>query len=190
MSSDRLRPFFAALPPAEAARMAELIRYLTLWMVFRDPPEHTRLRRLAAKVMNARSINALRPNVEAITAHLLSAIADRGSFDFIAEFAGPLPALVIMDALGVPHGELGRLKRLSDDMALFIGSARETAGKYGRAEAATHEMAGPFPALVPGRLGATSRGSLLVFPPRGRVGGRCTVGEAVASCILVLVARP
>ena len=44
MSSDRLRPYFATLPPAEAQRIAELMRYLTLWMVFRDPPEHTRLR--------------------------------------------------------------------------------------------------------------------------------------------------
>ncbi|MGH8518867.1 MAG: cytochrome P450, partial [Panacagrimonas sp.] len=33
MSSDRLRPFFAALPAAEGARMAELIRILTRWMV-------------------------------------------------------------------------------------------------------------------------------------------------------------
>src|SRR5260221_9697260 len=179
MSSDRLRPFFAALPPAEAARMAELIRYLTLWMVFRDPPEHTRLRRLAAKVMNARSINALRPNVEAITAHLLSAIADRGSFDFIAEFAGPLPALVIMDALGVPHGELGRLKRLSDDMALFIGSARETAGKYGRAEAATHEMAGLFPGLIAARRARPPPGKPSGRPPLGDQGGPLTPDTAV-----------
>ena len=59
MSSDRLRPFFATLPPPEAAQVAELMRYLTLWMVFRDPPEHTRLRRLAAKVFNVRSIHAL-----------------------------------------------------------------------------------------------------------------------------------
>src|SRR5882762_5601631 len=50
MSSDRLRPFFASLPSVEAARIQDLIRYLTLWMVFRDPPDHTRLRRLAAKV--------------------------------------------------------------------------------------------------------------------------------------------
>src|SRR5260221_6192385 len=188
MSSDRLRPFFAALPPAEAARMAELIRYLTLWMVFRDPPEHTRLRRLAAKVMNARSINALRPNVEAITAHLLSAIADRGSFDFIAEFAGPLPALVIMDALGVPHGELGRLKRLSDDMALFIGSARETAGKYGRAEAATHEMAGLFRELIAARRARPARDMLSELTHLDDEGDRFTDDELVATCILLLFA--
>ena len=61
MSSDRLRPFFARLPQAEAQRLADLARYLTLWMVFRDPPEHTRLRRLASKVFNVRSIQALRP---------------------------------------------------------------------------------------------------------------------------------
>src|SRR5947208_4923119 len=90
MSSDRLRPFFASLPSPEAARMAELIRILTLWMVFRDPPEHTRLRRLASRVFHVRSIHALRPNVEALTQWLLERIAERASFHFIAEFAGPL----------------------------------------------------------------------------------------------------
>ena len=94
MSSDRLRPFFATLPAADASRIAELIRYLTLWMVFRDPPEHTRLRRLAGKVFNARSIQAMRPRVEALTAWLLDELAGREAIDFIADFAGPLPGLV------------------------------------------------------------------------------------------------
>src|SRR5689334_5023886 len=154
MSSDRLRPFFAALPGAEAARMHELIRVLTLWMVFRDPPEHTRLRRLASRVFHVRSIHALRPNVEALTRWLLERIGERREFDFIAEFAGPLPALVIMDMLGVPRDELPRLKRLSDEMALFIGSARATPSKYERAEAATHEMAELFRALIAKRRSA------------------------------------
>ena len=105
MSSDRLRPYFATLPTAEAARVAHLMRYLTLWMVFRDPPEHTRLRRLAAKVFNARSIQALRGEIETITGWLLDALEGRDEFDFIAEFAGPLPALVIMHMLGVPKGD-------------------------------------------------------------------------------------
>jgi cytochrome P450 len=188
MSSDRLRPFFAALPPAEAARMADLVRYLTLWMVFRDPPEHTRLRRLAAKVMNVRSIHALRPNVEEITAWLIEAIGDREEFDFIADFAGPLPALVIMDALGAPRGELGRLKRLSDEMALFIGSARETKGKYGRAEAATHEMAGLFRELIAQRRSAPRRDMLSELVHLEDGGDRFSEDELVATCILLLFA--
>jgi len=103
MSSDRLRPFFATLPQPEAAKVAELSRYLTLWMVFRDPPEHTRLRRLAAKVFHVRSMHALRPNVERLTHWLLDLLSEKQEFDFIADFAGPLPALVIMDMLGAPR---------------------------------------------------------------------------------------
>src|SRR5688500_16951192 len=118
MSSDRLRPFFATLPSAEAARMAELIRLLTLWMVFRDPPEHTRLRRLAARVFNVKSMSALRPRIEVLTRRLLDDIGEKTEFDLIADFAGPLPAMVIMDMLGVPESGLARLKHLSDEMAL------------------------------------------------------------------------
>ena len=188
MSSDRLRPFFATLPSAQAARMQELVRILTLWMVFRDPPEHTRLRRLASRVFNARTIAALRPNVEAISAWLLERIAERTEFDFIAEFAGPLPALVIMDMLGVPRGELARLKHLSDEMALFIGSARETPGKYERAEAATREMAELFRALIVERRRAPRADLLSELVRVEESGDRLTEDELVATCVLLLFA--
>ena len=188
MSSDRLRPFFAALPSAEAGRMAELMRVLTLWMVFRDPPEHTRLRRLASRVFNARTIAALRPNVEAITAWLLERIGERTEFDFIAEFAGPLPALVIMDMLGVPRTELGRLKHLSDEMALFIGSARETPDKYGRAEAATREMSQLFRTLIAERRRAPRADLLSDLVRLEENGDRLSEDELVATCVLLLFA--
>jgi cytochrome P450 len=188
MSSDRLRPFFATLPPAEAGRMVDLIRIFTLWMVFRDPPEHTRLRRLASRVFHVRSINALRPNVEALTAWLLERIGERESFDFIADFAGPLPQLVIMDMLGVPRSELTRLKYLSDEMALFIGSARETAGKYDRAQAATHEMAELFRSLIAARRAEPRPDLLSELVHLDDGGDRLTDDELVATCVLLLFA--
>lgn len=188
MSSDRLRPYFATLASAEAARVAELVRILTLWMVFRDPPEHTRLRRLAAKVFNVRSIHALRPNVEALAAWLIGRLDGRREFDFIAEFAGPLPALVIMDMLGVPRAELERLKRLSDEMALFIGSARDAPEKYPRAEAATREMAALFRELIAARR-AVPRSDLLSELAQVEDGGeRLSDDELVATCVLLLFA--
>ncbi|HKO93099.1 MAG TPA: cytochrome P450, partial [Polyangiaceae bacterium] len=188
MSSDRLRPFFATLPPAEASKVAELARYLTLWMVFRDPPEHTRLRRLAAKVFHVRSINALRPNIERLTKWLLEQIAERKEFDFIGDFAMPLPALVIMDMLGAPREELARLKRLSDEMALFIGSARDAAEKYERAGAATREMTDIFRELIGARRAAPQRDLLSELVALDDGGDRLSDDELVATCILLLFA--
>jgi cytochrome P450 len=188
MSSDRLRPFFATLPPPEATKIAELARYLTLWMVFRDPPEHTRLRRLAARVFNVRSINALRPNIESLTAWLLDSVAQRKEFDFIGDFAMPLPALVIMDMLGAPREELARLKRLSDEMALFIGSARDAPEKYERAGAATREMADLFRELITARRAAPQRDLLSELVALDDGGDRLSDDELVATCILLLFA--
>jgi cytochrome P450 len=188
MSSDRLRPFFAALPSAQAGRIADLMRYLTLWMVFRDPPEHTRLRRLSARVFNVRSINALRPEIETITGHLLDALPGRGEFDFIGEFAGPLPALVIMLMLGVPRAELARLKRLSDEMALFIGSARDSPDKYARAEAATTEMAALFRELIDLRKRKPERDLLTELVQLQEDSDRLSEDELVATCLLLLFA--
>jgi cytochrome P450 len=188
MSSDRLRPFFATLPSPEAARVVELARYLTLWMVFRDPPEHTRLRRLAAKVFHVRSIHALRPNVEGLTSWLLDSLAGKKQFDFIADFAGPLPALVIMDMLGAPREELGRLKRLSDEMALFIGSARDAPEKYERAASATREMAGIFRELLNTRRAAPQRDLLTELVALDDAGDRLSDDELVATCMLLLFA--
>ena len=188
MSSDRLRPFFATLPSDEASRVAELIRYLTLWMVFRDPPDHTRLRRLASKVFHVRSMQALKPNIESLTAWLLERIGDRERFDFIAEFAGPLPALVIMEMLGVPRQELPRLKRLSDEMALFIGSARDIPEKYARAEAATREMAALFRELIAARRARPQADLLTELVQVEEDGDRLSEDELVATCVLLLFA--
>jgi cytochrome P450 len=192
MSSDRLRPFFATLPPQEAGRIAELIRVLTLWMVFRDPPEHTRLRRLSSKVFHVRAVQALRPNIESLSAWLLEQAdeksAPRGEIDFIADFAGPLPALVIMDMLGVPRGELARVKHLSDEMALFIGSTRDSPEKYARAEAATHEMAELFRALIAERRRAPKEDLLTALIQAEEDGDRLSDDELVATCVILLFA--
>jgi cytochrome P450 len=188
MSSDRLRPFFAALPPPEAQRVANIVRYLSLWMVFRDPPEHTRLRRLTSKAFHVKSMHAMRPRIEALIGTLLDGIGGRSEFDFIGEFAGPLPALVIMDMLGIPAAELARVKRLSDDMALFIGSSRMSADKYDIAEAATREMAAYFRDLIAARRVRPRPDLLSALVRLEDEGDRLSEDELVASCILLLFA--
>jgi hypothetical protein len=115
-------------------------------------------------------------------------LGDRREFDFIADFAGPLPALVIMRMLGVPESELARLKRLSDELALFIGSARDAADKYARAEAATTEMAALFRELVRLRRARPAPDLLSELVQVDDQGDRLTDDELVATCVLLLFA--
>jgi cytochrome P450 len=192
MSSDRLRPFFATLPGPEAARIGDIIRYLTHWMVFRDPPDHTRLRRLTSKVFHLQSMNAMRPAAEELTQWLFERIDARigknGEIDFVADFAGPLPALVIMAMLGVPREELARVKRMSDEIALFIGSSRMAQDKYDIAERATREMAAFFRELIEDRRRARRDDLLSQLVHLEEDGDRLTEDELIATCILLLFA--
>ncbi|MFN0186417.1 MAG: cytochrome P450 [Aquabacterium sp.] len=189
LSSDRLRPYFATLPPTEAERIADIIRYLSLWMVFKDAPAHTRLRKLTSKVFHARSMQAMRPAVQRIAARLLDDIGTEGEFDFIARFAGPLPCLVIMALLGVPASDMASLKRWSDDMALFIGSSRTSPDKYDTAESATQAMAAYFLHLIDQRRSAPQPDLLSeLVHLQDEQGDRFSDDELVASCILLLFA--
>jgi cytochrome P450 len=188
VSSDRLQPFFATLPNAQSSRIADIIRYLSLWMVFKDPPEHTRLRRLTGKVFSARAMQATRPKVELIAEHLLKAIEGREQFDVVADYAGPLPCLVIMAMLGVPTEDLAELKRMSDEIALFIGSSRTSPEKYDTAQAATRDMADFFLRLIEDRRRQPRDDALSELAHSRDADDAFTEDELVATCILMLFA--
>ena len=141
MSPDRLTPFYAGLPDATRSTLAEAMRYLNLWIVFRDPPEHTRLRGLVNKAFLPGTITAFRPQIESITRHLLDRLEGDSEIDLVGQFTMQLPALVIMGMLGVEPSHLHRIKSWSDDIMLFIGSAQDTPGKYELARRGAHGMA-------------------------------------------------
>ncbi|MDG6103365.1 cytochrome P450 [Dactylosporangium aurantiacum] len=69
-------------------------------MLVTDPPDHTRYRRLVAKVFTARAIEGLRPKIEQTAQELLSDLGPR--FDLVERYAALLPVTVIADILGVP----------------------------------------------------------------------------------------
>ncbi len=85
-----------------------------------EPPKHTRLRALVQKAFTPGRIEALRPNVVQTCIELLdSAQAKReehGSFDVLADYAEPLPVLIIADLLGVPRDMAEDLRRWSQDI--------------------------------------------------------------------------
>ena len=106
-----------ARSPEELARMPvrpEAMQYIQTIMLRRDPPDHTRLRRLVSKVFTPRMVEQLRSRVQAIADALLDAVADRGEMDLIDHYAFPLPIIVISEMLGVPATDRDQFRRWSD----------------------------------------------------------------------------
>ncbi|GAA2838277.1 cytochrome P450 [Crossiella cryophila] len=72
-----------------------------------DPPDHTRLRRLAAPAFNPKRVDGYRPRVQQIVDSLLDKIEGQETFDLIKDLAAPLPITVISDLLGIPDADRG-----------------------------------------------------------------------------------
>ncbi len=189
LSADRITPFYTAQSPATRNQIETLVRYLGRWLVFRDPPDHTRLRGLVARAFTPRALASVRPNVDAITTHLLNALAARDTCDLVADFATLLPAYVIMDMLGVPRTMLPAMKSWSDDIKLFIGTSQTTPGKYARAHRGVAGMAAAFRTLITEHR-AEPREDVLstLIAAHGDDSGRLDDDELVATAILFLFA--
>ncbi|MEO1686929.1 MAG: cytochrome P450 [Pseudomonadota bacterium] len=186
LSVDRIGPFYRRLPQAEQATLADIVRYLDLWLVFRDPPEHTRLRRLMAKAFTRKTVEGLRGPIEGLVEELLAALPRGEEIDFVDRFAMALPGLVIMDLLGVPREDLARIKVWSDEMQLFIGSAPAGPDRNARASAGARAMAAYFRDLV-ARRRAEPRDDLTSQFVAARDGGDAMgEDELIAACMLVL----
>jgi cytochrome P450 len=87
-----------------------LYEHHTTSVVFRDPPDHTRIRRLFAPAFTPKALAALEPRVVRLVDTLLDAAAARGGLDVVADFAAALPIQLIGDMLGVPGDERGPLR--------------------------------------------------------------------------------
>ena len=188
LSSNRLKPFFESLTDGERERISRLIHYLSRWMVFTDPPDHTRLRQTLAQVFSVAAMNGRRPAIIKRVESLLESLAQCEQIDFITDFAGPLPALVIMDMLGVPESELAQMKTLSDQIAGFIGSARNSPNKYLIAEQATVQMGELFSELIAARRKRPRDDALTGMIHAEYDGIRLNDDDLVACCIMMLFA--
>jgi cytochrome P450 len=124
MSVDR--PFQPRPPPDDGVDPATLhplaraLRALSRVMLFRDPPDHTRLRGLVNKAFTPRMVESLRPRIESLVDALLAPHAAAGGLDVVRDFAEPLPILVIAELLGLPGSDRADLKRWSDELAVML----------------------------------------------------------------------
>jgi cytochrome P450 len=79
-----------------------------------DPPQHTRLRRMLTGEFTVRRMKTLEPRIVEIVDARLNALETAGApADLVAEFALPIPSLVICELLGVPYADRDDFQRRS-----------------------------------------------------------------------------
>jgi cytochrome P450 len=82
-------------------------------MLDRDPPDHTRLRRLVSQAFTPKTIERLVPVIQSLVDDALDRIEDAGSVDLVDALAFPLPFAVISEMMGMPEDNVDRLRELS-----------------------------------------------------------------------------
>ncbi|MFI6499588.1 cytochrome P450 [Nonomuraea typhae] len=149
-------------------------------MLFNDPPDHARLRRLVLAAFTAGRVRALRPRIEELSRGLLDGLG--GEFDLMKEYAVPLPAMVVGELLGIPEPDWPKvidwsgttIEGSAHDPAEVVAAARATIAYLGDLCAAKREKPGDD--LVSALVHAHDQE------------GRMTMEELVSTTWLLLVA--
>src|SRR3974390_1568493 len=105
----------------------DLARPRGISMLDRDPPDHTRLRRLVSKAFTPRAVEALRPRISGLVDRMLDAAHGLRRVDLVDALAFPLPFAVIAEMLGTPPADHERIRQLTGMVVRSLEPAADPA---------------------------------------------------------------
>ena len=158
--------------------------------LFRDPPVHTRLRRLVSKAFTPRTVEGLRPFIEKRTDELLTAAADRGRLELVSDLAYPLPVAVISEMLGVPHEDHETFAHWSAVLAKGLDSLMSEPDPAEQAEQmrASDEFRAYFHELAEKRRAQPRDDLMSALVAAEESGDRLSMDELASTALLLLIA--
>jgi cytochrome P450 len=181
------------------------------WFIFFDPPRHTKLRALISKAFTPRVVANLEPRIRELSRQLLDQSIERGAMDLVADFAVPLPMLVIAEMMGVPAADWPRYRRWSDvivNIANTVSKDEEAVRAIQEYRAVTAEMREFLPGLVAHKRAAhqddlltrlveaevdgerLTPEELLGFVQLLLVGGQETTANLISNAVLCFIENP
>ena len=158
--------------------------------LFRDPPVHTRLRKLVAKAFTARRVEQLQPFVQKLTDELLTAAAERGRLELVSDLAYPLPVAVISEMLGVPHEDHAKFAGWSAILAKGLDRlmSEPTPEEVEQNGIASDEFRAYFEDLAEQRRREPRDDLMSALVAAEEEGDRLTMDELTSTALLLLVA--
>jgi len=156
-------------------------------MIFLDAPAHTRLRALASQAFTPRRIKVLRAHIQQIADRLLDDVQGRSHFDVISDLAGPLPAIVSAEFLGLPTDDHRQLKAWSEDFGEVLGNFQHNPDRIPSVLRSVEAMTEYFKAAIFDQHRSPREGLINSFMSAECDGDRFTDEEIVANCIITMV---
>jgi cytochrome P450 len=171
--------------PEEPAYLDPFWHLIRNGMLDREPPDHTRLRRLVAKAFTPRMVERLRGRVQANVDRLVDRLADAGGGDLVAEVAEPLSVAVISDLLGVPEADRPLLRPWSAQICgMYEVNPTEEAGRV--ASRAATEFSGYLRELSRARRDRPADDLVTALTQVVDGGDQLTEDELIGTVVLLL----
>src|SRR5271156_6071346 len=188
LSAKRAKQMLLSLPLSRQAEFSELARMLSLWLIFMDPPEHTRLRKLLNKGFSAAAVEGLRPQVEAIVDQMLKPLQHGSEVELMREIANPMPVRIILEMLGIPQELRDTFVNWSRAIAVFRGNPNRTVEEARAAQDALVDLTEFFRQTVAERRRNKGNDLISLLIDIEEEGEVLTEEELYAQCIALLFA--
>jgi cytochrome P450 len=188
LSSKRSHTLTAALPPEVQGEFTTFNQIFSRFMLFLDPPEHSRIRKLLNKEFTPNMIQRMRPRIQQLVDSLLDQVTGKREMEFMTEFAHLLPVRVIAQMLGIPSEDQRVFETWSDDITDFFGNAAATVETARRAQNSLVSLTEYFRAVLPERRANKGDDLVSLLLQVEEEGDVLTTEELLAQCTLLLVA--
>jgi cytochrome P450 len=158
-------------------------------MLFRDAPDHTRLRSLVNKAFTPRRVAALEARVEEIVDRQLDHLTQTDSPEFMSQFAYPVPALVICELMGLPLADHTLIQSCAPALAARLDpSPMRNPAKLAAADQAVQQLSDYLLEVIAKRRADPGDDLLSGLITAEEHGNALDQDELVAMAILLLIA--
>ena len=158
------------------------------WMLFMDPPDHTRLRSLATRAFTPRAVERLRASIQSLVDELLDDLGAAGGGDLVSLFAYPLPVMVMCELLGVPADDRDDFRIWSDSLGRALQLSAATPEIVAAGNEAALQLTEYFRTLVAEHREHPRDDLLGALIAAEEEGGRLSDEELLATAVLLFFA--
>ena len=165
----------------------DLLTGLTKFMVAQDPPQHTRIRKLANKAFTRAEVTEMSARITDIVDELIDQIAASGKMDLISDFAFPLPITIICEVLGIPAADHNKMRDWTTSISLALEPILDVNNIPSSAKATT-ELFDYLKVLIADRKKHPTDDLLSAFVQAEEEGDCLNLDELLSNMLLLIIA--